>query len=78
MPTKDEEIAALKALLKSTQERANKAEKKLKVAEKKADRAERKADLAEKKADMAAKKADETEKNLKLSRELSDWLLIYP
>lgn len=77
MPTKDEEIAALKALLKSTQERANKAEKKLKVAEKKADRAERKADLAEKKADMAAKKADETEKNLKLSRELSYWLLIY-
>ena len=50
MPTKDQEIAALKALLRQEQERAQKAEKRAEVAEKKISLAEKKTAVAEKKA----------------------------
>ena len=91
MPTKDQEIAALKALLRQEQERAQKAEKraevaekkislaekKTAVAEKKAVIAEKKAVIAQKKAVIAQKKADIAEKSLILARHISSALVMY-
>ena len=68
MPTKDEEIAALKALLKAAQNRADKAEKRFEAEVKKAKATERKLQAAE-------KKAEALEKELGFSNSLSNALL---
>ena len=62
-PTKDQEIAALKALLRQEQERAQKAEKR--------------AEVAEKKIGLAEKKTVIAEKNLILARHISSALVMY-